>query len=330
MDTSTQHSEWIEWAAHNLANGVSKTDVASELVNNGFDEPLANATISKIMSSPIYRAAHRIAEEKRKWTLLGEALVQLESTAYDPICVPRVNSLTSEEFLKNYYAVNRPVIITDVVTTWPALSKWTLAYLREKYGTGRIRYQHGRSATDHRESFVDYSVEDTMERYIDLVEKSGPTNEFYLIAHDRLLDREPFCRLKDDIIFDPRYLDANRSSEQVFFWLGPPGARTPMHRDLGNVYLAQILGRKHIRMIPSKQLHLVYNEVGYHSEVDFDDYSIDDFPLLKDANIMEVTVNPGELLFIPIGWWHCVKSIDITISVTGNNFRFANSFNPIF
>src|SRR4029453_127703 len=100
--------------------------------------------------------------------------------------------------------------------------------------------------------------------------------------------------------------------------------------DLGNVYLAQIKGSKLIRMVPSKQLHLMYNELGYHSEADFDNLSFDEFPLLRDAYIMEEVVRPGDLLFIPVGWWHFVKSLDTTITITGNNFRFPNKFKPIF
>ncbi len=103
-----------------------------------------------------------------------------------------------------------------------------------------------------------------------------------------------------------------------------------MHRDLGNVYMAQIMGRKLIRMVPSKQLHLMYNEFGYHSEADFNNLSLSNFPLLKHAHVMEFIIEAGDLLFIPVGWWHCVKSLDTTATITGNNFRFPNQLRPIF
>jgi len=160
-----------------------------------------------------------------------------------------------------------------------------------------------------------------------------PTGEAppYLIAHDRLFDRPPFDSLLGDMTFDPRYLDPDGSKQgRVFFWLGGASTMTPFHRDLGNIYLAQIAGRKLIRMVPSRQLHLVYNEVGYHSEADLDKLDFARFPLLKDASMVEAIIKPGDLLFIPLGWWHFVKSLDTTISVTGNNFAFPNTFAPIF
>ena len=77
-------------------------------------------------------------------------------------------------------------------------------------------------------------------------------------------------------------------------------------------------------------MHRVYNDLGYHSEVDFDRPSLDDYPLLRDAKISEVIVHPGEILFIPLGWWHHVKALDQAITITGNNFRFPNAFAAIF
>jgi Cupin-like domain len=194
-----------------------------------------------------------------------------------------------------------------------------------------VRYQSGRSPTDHRDSFVDHTVTASFNDFLDAVERSPRTGDRpYLIAHDRLLDKAPFRSLLEDIDFDPRYLDGKDTRGRVFFWLGPPGSMTPMHRDLGNVYLAQIMGRKLIRLVPSKELHLMYNEFGYHSEADFDALSFDDFPLLKGAHIIEEVIRPGDFLFIPVGWWHFVKSLDTTITITGNNFRFPNALRPIF
>jgi len=36
--------------------------------------------------------------------------------------------------------------------------------------------------------------------------------------------------------------------------------------------------------------------------------------------VMEVRLNPGDLLFIPLAWWHWVKSLDVSISLSLDNF----------
>lgn len=301
-----------------------------EIVRNGFSEAEARALIDAVLASPIHAAARKLGSEVRKWTALSDALLSLEAQAFDFTRIPRVSGLSAEAFLSDYYALNRPVIIEDVVTGWPAVAKWDLAFLRERFGDEEVAFQCGRSREDHRDSFIDHSRTAPLADYLDLIAADAATNDYYLIAHDRLLDRPAFRPLLDDIVFDARYFDPVRTERRVFFWLGPAGATTPMHRDLGNVYFAQIRGRKAVTMIPSRQMHKVYNELGYHSEVDFDDYAPEDYPLLRDAHIVREVVEPGELLFIPLGWWHHVKALDVAITVTGNNFRFANAFTPIF
>ena len=327
---TTSRDQWVEWAAHNLALGVAKSKVLDEMVRGGLPDRQAHAVVNEVLTSAIFWATKRIGGDLKKWTVLSDALLELESRSFDPASVPRVKNLSSAAFLRDYYALNRPVIIEDVVEHWPARTKWNLDFFRKHYGKETVTYQKGRSDIDYRDSFIDHGVSGLFSDYINLIASGKATNDYYLIAHDRLLDRPSFAPLLGDIGFDHRYFDGVNTHARVFFWLGPKGSVTPLHRDLGNVYLAQILGRKSIKLIPSKQMHRVYNSVGYHSDVDFENYSLQDYPLLRDACIAEVTVNPGDLLFIPLGWWHHVKALDISVTVTGNNFCFNNAFTPIF
>jgi jumonji domain-containing protein 7 len=52
--------------------------------------------------------------------------------------VPRVHSLSSLEFLREFVAANKPVIFTDVISDWPALTQWTKEYLIEKAGNAPV------------------------------------------------------------------------------------------------------------------------------------------------------------------------------------------------
>ena len=35
---------------------------------------------------------------------------------------------------------------------------------------------------------------------------------------------------------------------------------------------------------------------------------------------------PGEALFLPVGWWHHVRALDLSISVAFNHFTWPNDF----
>jgi hypothetical protein len=328
--TAIDADDWTEWTAHNLAMGVPAAEISAELAGAGMDRLAIQTLIEEIERNPVFRAARRLGKEVRKWEVLSDTLLSMEGQTHDYGRIERVSGLSSEDFHQRYYALNRPVILTDVVADWPAVAKWDLDFLAENFGRSDITYQHGRSSADHRDSFVDHSTRATLGEYIELIRGGGETNDYYLIAHDKILDRPDFRPLLDDIVFDPRYFDAVNQPGRVFFWLGPKGATTPMHRDLGNVFFSQIMGRKRVTLIPAKQMHKVYNETGYHSEIDFDRDDLSDYPRLEGAHIVEETIAPGEMLFIPLGWWHAVKSLDVSITVTGNNFRFPNVFTEIF
>ena len=52
---------------------------------------------------------------------------------------------------------------------------------------------------------------------------------------------------------------------------------------------------------------------GEGSEVDCENPDYEKYPLFQKIPIIEVTLNPCEVIFIPVGWWHSVKSLDISI-----------------
>jgi ribosomal protein L16 Arg81 hydroxylase len=37
-------------------------------------------------------------------------------------------------------------------------------------------------------------------------------------------------------------------------------------------------------------------------------------------------VRPGDVLFIPVGWWHWVESLSPSVSVSFVNFSYPNTF----
>ena len=111
-----------------------------------------------------------------------------------------------------------------------------------------------------------------------------------------------------------------------FLWFGPKGTFTPLHHDLTNNMLVQIYGRKKVTLIPALQVSSLYNDKGVYSATDFPDVDMKKHPLMENTTPIEVIINPGDSLFIPIGWWHCVESLDVSISLSFTNFDITNSF----
>jgi ribosomal protein L16 Arg81 hydroxylase len=43
--------------------------------------------------------------------------------------------------------------------------------------------------------------------------------------------------------------------------------------------------------------------------------------------VADVILEPGETLFMPVGWWHHARALDVSITVTFTSFIYPNHFN---
>ena len=110
-------------------------------------------------------------------------------------------------------------------------------------------------------------------------------------------------------------------------WIGGEGAFTPLHFDLTNNLLAQLTGTKRIVLIPPSQTrHLAHRR---HVFSDVHDVTaparLAAHPAARDILRYDLVLTPGDLLFIPIGWWHQVRSESFSTMLTYTNFLWPNA-----
>ena len=83
--------------------------------------------------------------------------------------------------------------------------------------------------------------------------------------------------------------------------------------------LCQIIGEKKIILFDPKDSNYLYPALGTKqpntSLVDIETPSIEKFPLFSKAKAIEVTLRPGDALFIPFKYWHYCKSLSNSCSV---------------
>ncbi len=48
------------------------------------------------------------------------------------------------------------------------------------------------------------------------------------------------------------------------------------------------------------------------------------YPLAAEARTLEVDLEAGQLLFIPVAWWHQVTSLDFSVTLTYVDFHWPN------
>ena len=162
--------------------------------------------------------------------------------------------------------------------------------------------------------------------FIDQVLAAGDSNDLYLVANHRNMDRAALQTLYDDVALDPDYLDPHRLAGSVALWVGPGGTVTPMHHDTCNILFGQVYGRKRFRLVAPWDAALLAATRGVYSRLDPEAPDLAAYPDFARSVVKDVTLDPGEMLFIPVGWWHHVRAISLSINLAFTNFTRSNAF----
>jgi hypothetical protein len=218
--------------------------------------------------------------------------------------VPRYKRLDAAAFRKHAMA-GMPFLIDGVVDRWPliALPPETL---RERYGALPVRARVGDYVGT---AFApDRAMADmTMGQYLDLVESEATALPPY-IGNLGLRELNRLCHW-------PTYFDKMGPPR---FWIGPARTVTPLHCDFDDNIFAQIWGRKRIFLAPPHHGAQLYareaSPLLFASPVDPEAPDFDKFPLARDASLVEIIVEPGDMLYVPAGWFHQVRALTFSLS----------------
>ena len=275
------------------------------------------------------QAARATSRQSKQLARVMRLHRDLAALAPEPQLIERRSALSRDEFFRHYYCRNRPVVLTDVVPRWRAATRWSPDDFRERFGDVEIAVTDGREADD------DYDINTPqhtrrvpMRDFVDRVRAIGESNDTYMVANNRNLDVTLRALLDDVDQGDaaPDYLDRSKLDGCVCLWFGPSGTITPLHHDTTNILFCQVMGRKRVRLISPLEGALLGSTRGVYNLVDPERPDLGRFPWFSEVAQHEVTVAPGDALFIPVGWWHHVRSLAVSISLSFTNFHLPNYF----
>jgi hypothetical protein len=315
--------DWRRWIAENLILGTHPDALTDILIANGVSQLDANTEIDAAMASPYLQGVQRLRNRlaKREWLL--EIPAKLNRLA--PLRIERHANLAGQDFLHNFYRRNTPVIITGALDGCAARN-WTLDYFAEQFGQRDVEVQFGRNADANYEmNSIAHKRVLPFGQYVDLVRMSGKTNDFYMTANNNSRNRSALQELWADVPRLPQYLRPTAGNDG-FFWFGPAGTVTPFHHDLTNNFMSQMIGRKRVRLMAPWDTPKVYNQRHCFTDVDARAIDLARFPAMADVPVLDCELAPGEILFLPVGWWHYVEALDVSVTIAATNFIWDNDF----
>lgn len=231
--------------------------------------------------------------------------------------IHEINAITHEDFYRFHIKRNEAVLLTNMMDSWKAKNLWSIDYF-EKIGTDKQAYSYKGNIRQ----------DETNWQYGNFLDYLNDIKNYNTSGTNTYLGNMPIAKMFPELLqhVDFSLITKNTVRNSTSLWIGPPGTITGWHTDrLANNILAQIKGRKLVFLVPPQQTKNMYPSSKYEpgsrlSNVNMEDFKSQKTPNFKHVNVRYAIVQPGQMLFIPQNWWHCVYGIDISIS--SNNFGF--------
>jgi len=225
-----------------------------------------------------------------------------------------VDTINEADFKKNYLDAQRPLIIKNLTQSWPARDKWTFDYLKETVGDITVPL-YDSSKADPSKPINASAAEMKFGDYIDLIQKEPTDLRIFLF---------------DPIKFAPKLLEDYRSPVELMggfldkypnMFFGGAGSVTFLHYDidLAHIFHTHFNGRKHVILFDNKWKERLY-QIPFATYA-LEDYDIENpdfkrFPALNGVEGVEAYLEHGDTLFMPTGWWHWMKYLEGSFSIS--------------
>lgn len=232
--------------------------------------------------------------------------------------IPRFDEMTLEEFER--HNTHRPFILTQQIRNWPALKYWTTESLLQRYADVHFRAE---------------CVDWTLKRYVKYMQNNRDESPLYLFdshfaqkttttspSHSSLADDYHVPECFDEDAFK---ILAEERPDHRWLIVGPARSGSTFHKDPNGTcaWNAVITGSKLWIMLPPDTpppgVYVSQDESEVTAPLSIAEWLVTYHRAARSTKgFMEGVCGPGEILYVPSGWWHLVVNLDECIAVTQN------------
>ena len=250
------------------------------------------------------QAAHHLLQLLKRPTAAALARLERAGTSAPTTLesVPETDSADAALILDTLRA-RRPLCVRGGLT-WPACT-WTLEELAARYGDASLL-----SNADGRTLSLRAFIDSLKAASVYSNDSAAPYTDGCLLpsALEPLFPFPYFQR----IAFSGAQIWAGARRDDVLV--------TRLHCDIATSFLAQVYGRKRVRLFSPVERDRLYAMPAFNFYqpclVDVARPDFARFPEFAQARYVDVVIGPGDLLIVPTGWYHCVWALDDVLSVS--------------
>ncbi|CAM9281999.1 unnamed protein product [Ectocarpus sp. 6 AP-2014] len=212
---------------------------------------------------------------------------------------------------------NRPVVLDAGGEAWPALEKWTRSRLSAAHGDLRLHA-----------GGLEFALKD----YLRYARESKDELPLY-VFDKRFVDKCPDLGREYDVpnVFSDdlfSVLGEERRPDHRWLIAGPARSGSSFHVDPNctSAWNATVSGRKKWIMFPPGEtppgVHPSEDGLDLAAPVSITEWFLNFYEEChapgRRVRPLECVVSAGEVVFVPMGWWHCVLNLEWSVAITQN------------
>lgn len=232
------------------------------------------------------------------------------------------STTSSAIFRARYEKPGIPVVITDVVSTWPAAA-WAAESLSTRFP----------DSTFHAGGF-DFPLADYFQYCANVTSRDD--QPLYIFDHDfaakapaLATEYSVLSYFAEDMF---RVLGEHHRPDYRWLIVGPARSGSSFHKDPNATaaWNAVVKGEKKWLLFPPDRpppgVVPSGDEGDVTAPVSVMEWFLNfyDHDVLEEYGAVECVVKEGEMIFVPMGWWHCVLNTTTSIAITQNYVSEAN------
>jgi len=224
-----------------------------------------------------------------------------------------VENIGIREFNHHYFNPQKPVIIKGLTKDKEAGRKWSINYFKETMGDVIVDVYDNANKKNAKSAFTKADIKVKFRDYLDILSKNEHTDLriflFDLFKYNPQLKKEYPCPELFKGMLD--------NVGHMFFGGKDTTVRIHYDIDMSNVLHTHFGGKKRVVLISPEFSYLLYClPLNTYSLINPDKPDYEKYPGLKYVKGYDFTLEPGDSLFMPSGYWHYMTYLESSFSVS--------------